>query len=218
MTRVLIADDHPFILDGVQAFLGGTDYEIVGRVSDGTAALRLLPQARPDLLILDVQMPELGGIEVLRTLRARGDARPVVLITGTIDDRRLLDALRLGANGLLLKAGTSEQLLACLDEVRRGGRWIEPSILQRALDLALAGDSGDDPFRALTPRERSIVELVAQGQRNREIASQLGMSEGTVKLHLHRIFQKLAIGSRTELAILAARQPAGKSEETPIES
>jgi two-component system nitrate/nitrite response regulator NarP len=202
--RVLIADDHPFILDGVQAFLAGSDYEIVARVADGSQALRLLPSTNPDILILDVQMPERGGIEVLRTLRARGDRTPVVLITGTIDDQRLFEAVQLGVEGILLKAGTQEQLLACLDEVARGGRWIEPGILQRALDLAMAGGSGD-PLRGLTQRERSIAELVACGRRNREIAERLAMSEGTVKLHLHHIFQKLGIGNRTELALLAVR-------------
>lgn len=200
--RILIADDHPFILDGVQAFLVGSDYEIVGRVRDGEEALRLIPSARPDALILDVEMPRRGGIEVPRTLRARGDTLPVILLAGTIDDRRLIEAVQLGASGILMKASAQEQLIACLDEVRKGGRWIEQAILQRALDLALGGGRGD-PLAELTPRERSIADHVARGQTNREIAAELAMSEGTVKIHLHRIFQKLGITSRTKLALLA---------------
>ena len=207
MTRVLIADDHPFILDGVQAFLAGTDYEIVGRVADGAAALKLIPTARPDILILDVQMPERGGIEVLRLLRSRGDTRPVILITATIDDQRLLEAVELGANGILMKAGTQDQLVECLDAVRDGVRWIEPAVLSRALDLAM-GRGPSHALQALTPRERDIAERVAQGQRNREIAEALAMSEGTVKIHLYRVFQKLGVTNRTELAILILQREA----------
>ena len=144
MTRILIADDHPFILDGVQAFLAGSDYEVVGRVADGAAALRLLPSAKPDILVLDVEMPERDGLEVLRMLRARGDMRPVVLLTGSIGDRRLLEAVQLGADGILLKASAPEQLRTCLDTVSKGGRWIEQAVLQRALDLAIAGGTSDD--------------------------------------------------------------------------
>lgn len=211
MTRILIADDHPFILDGVQAFLVGTDYEIVARVADGAQALQLLASAKPDILVLDVQMPERGGIEVLRTLRARGDMSPVILITSTIEDRPLFDAVQLGANGILLKSGTPAQLRECLDAVRDGGRWIDPPILRRALDLAMSGGPSDR-LRDLTPRERDIVGRVARGQRNREIADALAMSEGTVKIHLHRIFQKLGVASRTELALFATRREPEQGE------
>ena len=204
MTRILIADDHPFILDGVQAFLAGSDYEIVARVGDGASVLRLLPSVKPDILVLDVEMPERDGLEVLRMLRARGDPRPVVLLTGSIDDRRLLEAVQLGANGILLKASAPEQLRTCLDTVRKGGRWIEQPVLQRALDLAI-GTATADPMGGLNQRERSIVELVARGQRNREIGDRLGMSESTVKIYLHRVFEKLGVTNRTELALLATR-------------
>ncbi len=209
MTRILIADDHPFIIEGVQAFLAGTGYEVVARVADGEAALKALAAASPDILILDIQMPERGGIEVLRELRARRDMRPVVLLTGTLNDQRLIDAVQLGANGIILKAGTQKHLVECLDAVRAGQRWIEPALLQRALDLAMAG-APDNPFNKLTPRERSIVELVAEGDRNREIAERLAMSESTVKLHLHRIFDKLGVTNRTELALLARRRTDGQ--------
>jgi two-component system nitrate/nitrite response regulator NarP len=202
--RILIADDHPFILDGVQAFLAGTPYQIVARVKDGGEVLTLLPSARPDILILDVQMPERGGIEVMRTLRTRGDRRPIILLAGTIDDRRLIEAVQLGVEGILMKGSAPETLLACLDEVAKGGRWIEQAILQRALDLTMSGGGGGgDPLSELTPRERSIATLVARGQTNREIAAELGIGEGTVKIHLHRIFQKLGVSSRTKLAVIA---------------
>jgi two-component system nitrate/nitrite response regulator NarP len=205
--RILIADDHPFILDGVQAFLAGTPYEIVARVKDGEEALALIPSARPDILILDVQMPERSGIDVLRTLRARGDRRPVVLLAGTIDDRRLIEAVQLGAQGILMKGSAPETLLACLDEVGKGGRWIEQAILQRALDLRMSG-AARDPLAELTPRERAIAGLVARGRTNKEIAGELGIGEGTVKIHLHRVFQKLGLSSRTQLAVIAGEGAA----------
>jgi two-component system nitrate/nitrite response regulator NarP len=202
MKRVLIADDHPFILAGLESILRDGDYRIVGTASRGDTALDALPTLRPDILILDVNMPGRSGVEVLRTLRSRGDNRPVILLTAHVEDKVLLEVLALGVQGFLLKDGAQSRLLECLDAVARGGRWIEQSLLQRALDLSIKG-GGSSPFDALTEREKAIAALVAQGLRNKEAASELGMTEGTVKVYLHRIYEKLGVGSRTELALLA---------------
>jgi two-component system nitrate/nitrite response regulator NarP len=202
MTRVLIADDHPFILAGLNAILRGTDYQVVGMVPDGAAALEALAKLRPDILILDVSMPIQSGLDVLRTLRARGDDRPIVLLTAGINDQPLLEALKLGVQGIVLKDGAQALLLTCLDAVRKGGRWIDQALLQRALDVSMQGGTAD-PMITLSPREKAIAALVARGLRNREIGAQLGMTEGTVKVYLHRVYEKLGVGSRTELAILA---------------
>jgi two-component system nitrate/nitrite response regulator NarP len=212
MTRVLLADDHPLMLSGLEAVLRGSAYEVAARVGTGTAALEAAESARPDLLILDIKMPEGSGLDVLRALRGAGDSRPVVMLTADIDDQSLVEAIRLGVNGIILKEGAETQLLACLDRVRGGGKWIEGPVLQRALDLAVGSGKAKGPLSRLTPRERAIARLVGEGLRNREIGEELGLTEGTVKVCLHRIYEKLDISNRTELALLQREQGAnGKS-------
>jgi len=203
MTRILLADDHPIILSGIEAILRDTEYEVVARVDNGADALEAIASTRPDILVLDVSMPERSGLDVLRTLRARGDMRPVVLLTANLDNSDLLDAIRLQVNGIVLKDGAQALLTRCLDAIRGGRRWIEKSLLERVVDLTMHGGARTEPFADLTARERAIVALIAQGLRNREIASELGITEGTVKVYLHRIYEKLGVGSRTELAIFA---------------
>ena len=203
MTRLLIADDHPFILSGLEAVLRDTQYRVVATAPDGRAALEALPAARPDIMVLDVHMPELGGVDVLRTLRSRGDDRAVVLLTASLSDDRLLEALKLGVRGIVLKEGAQQLLVRCLDEVRNGGRWIDHSLLHRAVDLQMGGSAAPKAGLAtLTVRERAIAALIAKGRRNREIADELGITEGTVKVYLHGIYEKLDLTNRTELAVL----------------
>ena len=203
MTRVLLADDHPLMLSGLESVLRGTAYEIAAKVGTGAAALEAAAAAQPDILILDIKMPEGSGLDVLRTLRAAGDARPIVLLTADIDDQSLVEAIRLGVSGIIMKEGAETQIVACLDRVRGGGRWIEGPVLQRALDVAVSsGGRQKGPLSRLTPRERAIARLVGEGLRNREIGDELGLTEGTVKVCLHRIYEKLNISNRTELALL----------------
>ncbi|HZG07741.1 MAG TPA: response regulator transcription factor [Allosphingosinicella sp.] len=201
MNRILIADDHRIIVSGLQALLRDTDFEVVGAVGDGTEVAEAIIELRPDILLLDVRMPGRTGVEVLRAMRSSGDELPVVLLTAELDDAELVEAVRLGVNGIVLKEGAHSLLLPCLEAVRSGQRWIEQGLLQRALDLTMEGDSATDPLRGLNPRERAIAALVGQGMRNREIAGELDMNEGTVKVYLYRIYKKLGLGSRTELAI-----------------
>jgi two-component system, NarL family, nitrate/nitrite response regulator NarL len=199
MTRLLIADDHPFIIAGLEAILGDSTFQIVAKAADGEAVLDAVAETNPDILVLDVAMPKRSGIDVLRSLRSRGDKRPVVLLTASLDDNVLLEALELGVNGIVLKEGAQNLLVECLTAVRQGKRWIQPGLLERARQ---AEEGGGDLLAALAPRERGIVALVAQGLRNREIGAELGMTEGTVKVYLHRIYEKLGVGNRTELAML----------------
>lgn len=201
MIRVVLADDHSFMRAGVEAVLRGSRYELVASVPNGAEALRVIARDRPDICVLDVRMPEKTGVEVLETLRSRGDTLPVILLTAELGDRQLLSAVRAGVNGIVLKEAAADDLLGCLDAVMGGRRMIDPDLLQRALDLSLAGP-GTGPLTRLAPRERQIVDLVAQGLRNRDVAERLGMSEGTVKVYLHGIFQKLGVENRTALALL----------------
>jgi two-component system, NarL family, nitrate/nitrite response regulator NarL len=204
MTTILIADDHPLVLSGIESVLRDSGFQIVAVVGNGNAVLECLGTTRPDILLLDVNMPGRTGLEILRTLRSRGDQRAVVLLTASLRDSELVEALQLGVNGFMLKDGAASVLVTCLNQVRNGQRWIDRTLLERGLDLTLNGNIADqDALAPLTPRERAIARLVARGMRNKEVAEELGLTEGTVKVWLHRIYEKLGISNRTELAILS---------------
>jgi len=201
MTSVLLADDHPFLRAGVEAVLRGSQYEIVATAATGGEALQLIRAHDPKICVLDVRMPGLGGIDVLEKLRAERDSRLVVLLTAELSDNALAAGVRAGVNGIILKDCVGEELVGCLDTVLRGGQAIPPELLKRALELSVGRRPG--PLSTLAPREKEIAKLVGQGMRNREIAESLGMAEGTIKVYLHAIYQKLGIDNRTELALLA---------------
>ena len=200
MTRVLLADDHPMIRTALDALLRDTDYEIVGTAATAKAALAEIERTRPDILLLDLQRPGGSGMEVLRRVRTAKAPLRVVLLTAAIDDSSLLEARSLKADGMVLKNSDPAYLLDCLDNVRHGRSWIDPELGERARKLAAQGRDGRP---ALAPRERQLIGLVRAGLRNREIAEQLGVTEGTVKVYIHAIFEKLGVSSRTELAIRA---------------
>lgn len=201
MTTILLADDHPFLRAGVEAILRGTAYEIVATVAHGSEALQAIKAFDPDICLLDIRMPDMGGVEILEHIRAAGDSRIVVLLTGELGDAALVSAVRAKVNGIVLKDSASDELITALDTVVAGGQAIPPELLQRALALSVHGRTRS--LNMLAPRERQIATLVGQGMRNREIAVSLGMSEGTIKVYLHAIYQKLGIDNRTELALIA---------------
>lgn len=201
MTRVLLADDHPMIRTALEVLLRDTSYELAGIAGSGEAALAELERLQPDMLLLDLQMPGGSGMDVLRQIRARKIAVKVVLLTAAIDDHALLEAKALKVHGMVLKNSDPAYLLDCLDNVRHGRVWIDPELSERVGQLARQGKRS--AHRALAPRERQLVDFVRRGLRNREIAEQLGVTEGTVKAYLHAIFEKLGVSSRTELAIRA---------------
>lgn len=201
MTRILLADDHPMICTAIEALLLGTPFEIVGVAATGEQALREAKRLKPDILLLDLQMPGGTGMDVVREIRAGGEKMRIVLLTAAIDDSSLVEAGALGVQGMVLKNSDPAYLLECLDRVRRGGRWVDPELKERATGLA---DSLTGGGRAsLAPRERELIACVRKGLRNREIADALGVTEGTVKAYLHAVFEKLGVTSRTELAIRA---------------
>lgn len=203
MTKVLVADDDPLTMAGITALLDQTNFNVVATVNTGTAVLDSLAGARPDLLILDNGMPERSGLDVLRTLRSRGDNRPVVLLTGGLNDELAREAIRLAVNGIVIKATAPRDLLTCLESVVQGRRWLDQDVMQRVMEQAMSPDAPRDPFEVLSGRERAVASLVRRGLRNKEIADELGLTEGTVKVHLHKVFEKLAIRGRTELILLA---------------
>ena len=200
MTRILLADDHPMIQAAVEALLRGSDYELVGKASSGAEALEAIAEHDPEIVVLDVQMPDGTGLDVLRKLRTEGDDRSIVLLTASIDESGFAEALKLKVDGVLLKTSDPALLLECMDQVLKGKNWVDPEIVDRTKVARQRVSS----LPALTPRERELVELVRQGLRNRDIAARLGVTEGTVKVYLHSIFDKVGVGSRTELAIRAS--------------
>ena len=205
--RLLLADDHPMIRNALDMLLRGTDFEIVGMAGTGEHALALVKELQPDILLLDVQMPGGSGMDVLRSLHAAKSSLRVVLLTAGVDDHALLEAKALKVQGIVLKNSDPAYLLECLETVRAGRIWIDPELATRARQLAATRGSRQRP--TLAPRERQLVSFVRKGLRNREIAQELGVTEGTVKVYLHAIFDKLGVNNRTELAIRADEFLAG---------
>ena len=201
MKRVLLADDHPMIRTALEALLRDTGLEIVGMAGTVDATLREVERLQPDLLLLDLQMPGGSGMDVLRAVRAAKLSLRVIVLTAGIDDSALLEAKALNVDGIVLKNSDPAFLIDCIDRVRAGRSWIDPDLAERARRLAQGPAPGQRA--GLAPRELQVIGLVRRGLRNREIAEQLGVKEGTVKVYLHAIFEKLGVSSRTELATRA---------------
>lgn len=197
MTRVLLADDHPMIRTAIEALLRDTEFKIIGMVATGNAAFAEIDRLNPDILLLDIQMPDGGGIEILRKIRARKLNLRVVLLTAAIDDSGLLEAKSLRVDGVVLKNSDPAFLLQCLESVQLGRAWMDSELRDRIKQLALRQSSA---AVQLAPRERQLIGFVRRGLRNREIAAELGVTEGTVKVYLHAMFEKLGVSTRTELA------------------
>jgi DNA-binding NarL/FixJ family response regulator len=199
--RIAIADDHPFILDGLeQLFRGEADCEVVARCLNGRQALEAVERYRPDVLVLDVRMPEMDGIELLRTLHERQTPVKVVLLTASLDDARLLEAFRLGASGLVLKESAPRLLAHSVRQVAAGEQSWNGKAIAGALRLVLQREQAVAAAAStLTPREVEVTKMVAAGLRNKDIASRLDITEGTVKFHLHSIYEKLRIDGRYAL-------------------
>ena len=203
--RVLISDDHPFLRAGVESVLRDAGMEIAASVDDGDAALVAIAQENPDVVILDVRMPGLGGVGVLQAIRAAEDQRPVILLTAELDDTNLLAAMKAGVEGIVFKHGAEDRLIDAIKVVTAGGTYIDRVLTERAMQLAQSV-TRRSPFECLAAREKQIAVEVARGKRNRDIAELVGMTEGSIKVYLHNIYGKLAIENRTELAILAIEE------------
>lgn len=201
MTGILLADDHPMIRTAIEVLLRDTPFDILGVAASGAEALAEIERLDPAMLLLDLQMPGGTGMDVLRSLRSSGSKLRVVLLTAAIDDSSLMEARSLGVRGIVLKNSDPAYLLDCLNRVRSGGSWFDPELEERAARLAESRAAGS--LTALAPRERQLIQYVRKGLRNRDIAEELGVTLGTVKVYLHSIFEKLGVRNRTELAIRA---------------
>ncbi len=200
--RILIADDHPIVRDGLTAVLGTQpDFEIIGAASDGEETLRQVATLRPDVLLLDLEMPHLDGVETLRRLATAGRSTPTIVFTAFDTDDRIVEAVRAGAQGYLLKGAPREELFNAIRVVRAGGSLLQPVVASRLLNR-LNQEHQVDP-NALTTREVEVIHLLAQGLPNKEIATRLVITERTVKFHVGSILSKLGATNRTEAVAVA---------------
>jgi DNA-binding NarL/FixJ family response regulator len=202
--RLVLADDHPIVLDGLeQLFRLEPELEVVARCRDAAAALAAVDRHRPDVLVLDLKMPGGGGLAVLRALAGREAPPRVVLLTAALDEDELIDAVRLGARGVVLKEMAPQLVVEAVRRVASGGEWLEEGLGGRTIKRLLARHRA--AAAGLTAREEEIVRLAGRGLRNREIGEELHISEGTVKMHLHHVFTKLDCDNRVEM-LLRARE------------
>ena len=203
--RLVLADDHPIVLGGLHQLLSlESDLAVVARCANGVEAMAAVRRERPDILIADLSMPGASGLDLLREIQAASLPVKVILLTARIDHDEVLEAMNLGVAGIVLKASAPLQILDCIRAVAKGESWLDQIIGRRTLDGMLKRHAGVQRAAAvLTAREIEVARMVATGLRNKEIADQLSISEGTVKTHLRTIFEKLGITSRTKLAMYA---------------
>ena len=206
MVRILVADDHAIFRDGLRKLLEvADDVQIVGEASNGVECVKMLQKLKPDILLLDLRMPEKDGLGVLEEVNFDSLPTRVIVLTAAEDDRDVVRAMRLGARGVVLKQSASDLLLKSIRKVHDGEIWLDNRMTAEVIDAfkksSESGQRREKPL--LSDREKEIVQLVAQGFRNREIGEKLFISEQTVKNHLHNIFDKLGVSDRLELALYA---------------
>jgi DNA-binding NarL/FixJ family response regulator len=198
--RIIVADDHPMLREGLMAVLSTQpDFEVVGEAADGSEAVRLAGVSRPDVILLDLEMPGTDGVAALEALRESGSEARAVVFTAYDTDERVSQSLRAGARGYLLKGASREEIFAAIRTVHAGGSLLGPGVAPRLLEQA------DDP-EPLTPREREVLALLAKGLPNKEIAARLFITERTVKFHVGSILGKLGAHNRTEAVAVATRR------------
>jgi len=204
--RVIIIDDHALFRDGLKGLLEQRNIDVAGVAADGKEGIELANEIRPDIILLDLRMPNMGGLDVLPILRKDLPTTPVVMLTTSNDESDLIRALRTGAQGYLLKDMEPDELVSALRDIEKGKNVVAADLtdaLARMVQGETTLDDDDGPFSDLTPRETEILCLLAEGQSNKLIARNLGISDGTVKLHVKAILRKLNIHSRVEAAVMA---------------
>ena len=209
--RILLADDHPIVRDGLKKLLSlEDDFEIVGEASDGREVLDRVQELDPDILLLDLRMPNLDGLGALQSLQQSNKRTRVIVLTASEDKNEFVQAMKLGCSGIVLKQTAPELIVKSIRKVQAGEIWLDShttaAVMRQFSTGQETGGAGGGKARERSPlstREREIVALVAQGYKNKEMAEKMFISEQTVKNHLHNIFDKLGVSDRLELALYA---------------
>jgi NarL family two-component system response regulator LiaR len=205
--RVLIADDQPVVRQGLRTFLElHDDIEVVGEAEDGERALEAVAALAPDVVLMDLVMPRLGGVAAIERLRALGSPTRAIVLTSFLDEDKVLPAVRAGAAGYLLKDVEPAELVHAIRTVDAGEALLHPAVAARVLRELAADDDRARRHELLTPREREVLALLARGRANKAIAYELGVAEKTVKTHVGNILGKLGLSDRTQAALYAVRE------------
>ncbi|MCW3065658.1 MAG: two component transcriptional regulator, LuxR family [Solirubrobacterales bacterium] len=205
---VLIADDHAVVREGLRSFLQVQDgVEVVGEAEDGERAVALVESLVPDVVLMDLVMPQMDGLEALRRLRSVSPSTRVVVLTSYVQDEKVLAAIRAGAAGYLLKDVRPPELVEAIRRAAAGEAWLHPTAAARLMrEVVERGEQQDEDAARLTARELEVLRLIAQGRSNKAIAAELVVSEKTVKTHVSNILAKLHLADRTQAALYAVRQ------------
>jgi len=203
--RLVLVDDHPIVLRGLQQLLAQSDdCEVVASCADADSGFAAVQRYKPDVLLLDLRMPRRDGLALLRQLSAAAIPCPAIVLTAAIDNAQVSEAVRLGARGLVLKDSAPDTVIECVRRVHAGEELFDLPSVTRALTATMQREvAARDALAVLTQREIEIVQMVAQGLRNRAIAARLAISEGTVKVHLHNVYEKLRVDGRLGLTLYA---------------
>ena len=211
--KVFLIDDHTLFRLGLKNLLERSDIEVVGAASTGQEGLELVQQVNPDVVLLDMRMPDMDGLAVLKQLRESGVTIPISMLTTSNEEYDLVESLRSGAQGYLLKDMDPDELVAALHKIVEGETIVAPQLagtLARALQGKSDKPEHKTPLSELTPREYEILEHLAIGQSNKVIARELGITDGTVKLHVKSVLRKLSVRSRVEAAVIAVELGLGR--------
>jgi two-component system, NarL family, response regulator LiaR len=202
--RVVVVDDHAVVREGLRTFLSLQDgIDVVGEAGDGREAVAVAERERPDVVLMDLVMPRLDGVQAMREMRARVPRARVIVLTSFLDDDRLLPAIRAGAAGYLLKNVEPSELARAVRAADAGEALIDPAVAARLVDALADGEERDE--QPLTAREQEVLDLVARGYANKRIALELGIAEKTVKTHVGHVLAKLGVADRTQAALYATR-------------
>jgi two-component system nitrate/nitrite response regulator NarL len=218
--KALLIDDHALFRAGLESLLERRGIEIVASVGSGEDAIRLVRKTTPDVILLDLRMPEISGLDVLKTLSDQKPGIPVVMLTTSSEEQDLAAALRKGARGYLMKDMEPDELVIALRDIVAGNTVVAPALTGVLADLVKNGNrqqrkEAEQPFTELTPREREILGHLAEGQSNKVIARHLDISDGTVKLHVKAILRKLGVHSRVEAAVMAVEHGIRRVPQNP---
>jgi NarL family two-component system response regulator LiaR len=212
--RIMIVDDHAVVRQGLRTMLEPKgEYEVVGEATNGIELIQLCRTLQPDLIILDLIMPELGGIEAIQQIKKCSSKSKILVLTSFSEEGKVIAALKAGANAYVLKESSPEELLHAIQAVVKGETWIYPNLAKKALEQLIHPTQTSTEEIELTRKELEVIKLIAKGKTNSQIAQDLCVSESTVRFHLSNIFSKLDLKNRTQVALFALREGLTTLEE-----